>query len=665
MKSGDLRVELYMSAGWVDVSDDVMSATWNRGRASVTEEWKVGGASIVVYDPTRTYDPLNESGTHYGLLTGGVPVRVSVRRGAGDAWTVMFLGVVDRFVPESWSGDTVASTTIECNGKLFDLVVPMPDFVGDHVAKLMGQGRAGCFYTFNFDNDVEGDSFAGGFVEDVSGRGSHGAGYTSVLVPTAGVVDSGTGGIDLTGDGGVVAPLPADLLRSGSEGFLVVMSITMDGNGGSGFHPSYYRWMLFGEGVSADHVTLHIEEELATPSTPAGTDPMKLYAFVEDDSISILTGVLTVGTRADWVNKKRTVYFAADQLNFTFGAASEDGTTIGGATVVEKTQANPYRGVDGGTPQPTWTGNRLTQFGRGWRTDFTGPGFSGEVHAAAAAHAATPADRATAIGAAVVAYGWIPRLTTDRVDTFVDLAGIDPGDWSSTITSTIRVNEYAPVGGRTAIELLREAVAMEQGKLFQEIGGGIVVEDFVAAGTRGLTSAATFTDQPGGALFYLDGSAPITTAIEELINRVTVRTPTGYQVTVTDAASVTAHGLRAVDVSLPFAANSAADDYADLMVRRFKTQRPYITEITVDPDSDPDEWWPQLVARDIGDRVTVERQPLGVGSVSSVESIIEGDMWAWTAEQGFAVTYYFSPAETLGGAFVLDSSTLDGPYILG
>ena len=128
-----------------------------------------------------------------------------------------------------------------------------------------------------------------------------------------------------------------------------------------------------------------------------------------------------------------------------------------------------------------------------------------------------------------------------------------------------------------------------------------------------------------------------------------------YIYTAENAASITAYKDRPAEYSLIVASETTADSFADAIVDRFKDQQKHVSSITVNPKSKNEtdatvDWWDELDARDIGDRVNVERQPAQTGTITTVASVIEGETWTWDADLDLLVfTFYLSPAAHYDG----------------
>lgn len=139
--------------------------------------------------------------------------------------------------------------------------------------------------------------------------------------------------------------------------------------------------------------------------------------------------------------------------------------------------------------------------------------------------------------------------------------------------------------------------------------------------TRSNTSQATFGDAAGELAYtdiVIDGGSEIT-----IRNDVTVTRNGGTPQHVSDATSITAYTKHTYSESGSYDETDAtALTKATAILARFKDPKLRITEITIMPGGDPDNLYPQVLGRKIGDRITVKRRPQGLGT-----DVISQDCW--------------------------------------
>lgn len=110
--------------------------------------------------------------------------------------------------------------------------------------------------------------------------------------------------------------------------------------------------------------------------------------------------------------------------------------------------------------------------------------------------------------------------------------------------------------------------------------------------------------------------------------------------------------------------DAEAAEYARWIIRQFADQDQRVEQITLDPDgidtvsAPAADLWPQVVGRQIGDRITVRRRPLG-GTMFETECWIEGVSHDIAPiETGKWVTKFDLSDATRSAAFVLDHTDL-------
>lgn len=174
-----------LSIDWVDITDDVMEIHTVRGRQAEFEDFTAGTCSLILYDETRTYDPLNADGPYYGQLTANLPVRITatvdvstypVWRGYTDEWRVEYR-------------EGGASAEVICNAT--DAFRPLAErrFPDPYLAALDAIGRPDAWYQC--------DSTDGNVLVNTGSVGKDGQILQSV---------STTDALSLSSDGAVVLP---------------------------------------------------------------------------------------------------------------------------------------------------------------------------------------------------------------------------------------------------------------------------------------------------------------------------------------------------------------------------------------------------------------------------------------------------------------------------
>lgn len=115
-----IKVELYYSAAWNDITADVNSLNGiqiTRGRSNESGNIEPSSCNMTLRNPTGKYSPRNPNSPLYGLIGRNTPIRVSVQ--IGGVWYQRFIGEVTAW-PQKWGkkGATQSFAPIECAGVL-------------------------------------------------------------------------------------------------------------------------------------------------------------------------------------------------------------------------------------------------------------------------------------------------------------------------------------------------------------------------------------------------------------------------------------------------------------------------------------------------------------------------------------------------------------------
>lgn len=684
-----LKFEIELDGNNIDVTSYVKTATARRGRAhALAENWP-GQANLVLHDPDRDFDPFNNGTRIIGGntfdqddLIQGAKVTISLRKNAASAYKIRWAGEVDDWLPTTWEGDntdTNPAVVVSCIGRVGNLNRILTPTAGDMLDDKMKRAPSGCWYTFDTANGT-----TGGNVEDFSRFAANATVFTNessgTTTYTAGTNFSSGDSVQLvnqdnhTGADVVRSTMTPDTMRTGSGGFIMVAEIRVEANPGS-FQASrnWDVWVIASDGRDgtaqsepSDGWSLFLREDrnsVGTNITDNNNDmDLVFVAMSHEDGTNGDTWTLinSVGVRDDWVNHERAVILISDGTTLRVYAVSLDGDTIDSSTSLEFSGAwsnltlAGVREYDYDAPKP-YVRFGAKPLGTGTRfiaqAVIDGAGFSGEFRTAALAACGANESWGDQFAAAVLADGAIVIPgASDRIDSFLTDIGFPSADFTKDITSGLSYLHPPNVGRATALTRVNELCVNEQGRLCQKVGGDVEFDDFSACQTQSAANGEpTYSDQhETGDYPYED--AVLTTGRGQIVNRCTTRLESGYIHTADDATSQSKHGDRPAEYDLILASEDDADTFADTIVDRFATQRKHIAQIVVNPKSKNEndatvDWWAELDARDIGDRVNVERQPAGTGTVTSVASVIEGESWSWNASADqLLFTFYFSPA---------------------
>ena len=205
-----------------------------------------------------------------------------------------------------------------------------------------------------------------------------------------------------------------------------------------------------------------------------------------------------------------------------------------------------------------------------------------------------------------------------------------------------------------ALDELQLVGESELGELFMDAGGRVVFRNRQAILTdaRSNTSQATFG--PGN-LPYQD----VTLAYDDttLVNLAQVTREGGATQTAQDDTSIATYLTHtSTQDGLLMENDTEAQSYAQFVVFIGKDPELRFTQMVVKPQRDPANLWPQVLGREVGDRITVKLDPPGGGDTISRDVFIRGIEHA--ASPGSWQTTWTLQSATKYAFFVLNNATL-------
>lgn len=179
------------------------------------------------------------------------------------------------------------------------------------------------------------------------------------------------------------------------------------------------------------------------------------------------------------------------------------------------------------------------------------------------------------------------------------------------------------------LEMVQRLADTEAGQTYMDGAGNVVHRPRSAlwAEPRSNTSQATYGDvHSGEALVYVAEGFALHRDEAQIRNPVTAERSGGVSFTVEDVTYSTGrYGERA------WSAPATYDDSDVVMVSRawalltrYKDLGTRLRAMRLTPHRDPDNLWPEAWGREIGDRITIQRRPLGTGNTIQVDQILEG-----------------------------------------
>lgn len=219
--------------------------------------------------------------------------------------------------------------------------------------------------------------------------------------------------------------------------------------------------------------------------------------------------------------------------------------------------------------------------------------------------------------------------------------------------------------GTSALDHMRLVRDSEQGFLFVNGAGLLTFQGRYRRYTSPYTtSQATFGELTGsGELLYVSVKPSFDDA--HIFNAASVTRAGGAEQVASDSGSQTSYGLSAFSKSgLLNATDNDAGAIANYVVARYAQPQLRIDQIVLDGEADPTHLWPQMLGREISDRVTVKRRPPGGGSAISQDCHIEQITHSYSvANDDWRTSWMLSPADTTT-YFVIDSSSVNGAAVL-
>lgn len=331
-----------------------------------------------------------------------------------------------------------------------------------------------------------------------------------------------------------------------------------------------------------------------------------------------------------------------------------DPTNLAGPYVsAGETQVEPMRPVIFSATYAGVDYALATGYADSWNIDWAGPNWSEVSVPFTDAFQTLEEDNRTAVaavGAGEASGARINRIL-DSVGWPADKRAIDTGDITVPATT---------LEGPALTELQAVADA-ELGALYIRGDGVVVFRERTAILTdpRSTTSQATFGDGGGAELPYKDGGLAFSSDTATMINRVKAQRDGGAEIVLEDAASIQKYKVKApISTSdLLLEDDTAVTAWASYLLAVSKTPELRFTSMEVWPRVDPDNLWPQVLGREIGDRITVIRRPPGGGDpivrdvfIRGIQHTVTADNWitTWTFESASKFAFMILDADPGG-----------------
>ena len=218
---------------------------------------------------------------------------------------------------------------------------------------------------------------------------------------------------------------------------------------------------------------------------------------------------------------------------------------------------------------------------------------------------------------------WDGDTTGTRIGRILDMVGW-PASLRDIDTGDSTMQSFAYTADMTALDAILQAADTELGLTGITKDGKVlhVARSALFAETRFNTSQATFGDGRGAAtLRYVADSFDLSVDHEQVRNPISADRAGGVRITAEDTALSDPN----VNGQHGWAAPTAYDrsdavmrDRASYLLTRYKAAKTRVKNAIVKPYIDTATHWPQALGRELGDRTTWQRTPLGQGAETSI-----------------------------------------------
>lgn len=598
-----------LAMDWDDITSDVFEISVTRGRESEFERFPASTATILLRNEDRTYDPLNTSSPYYGQLLPNVPIRItatvdsteySVWRGYVDGW------------PTVWSEAGFAAEVQVAATDAFKLLAErrMPDTLRTWLDGTFTPGLPG--FWARMDNAIDNVLVNDGTV-----------GHDGVALAALDAVDP------LVPTSTAALRLPALVCAEAAEytyaAYFPIKDVVLDDVTTGDTWTISAVVQFNGRGFRGIFETEHqANNPLVVLSTNNYSARVNTIGFYIDGGLANITGTSgkDVGDGAVHhivlVRSGTGAYLYIDGVLDTIGSNPsatgwETGSTgrhIIGRSPLGPTTQGPEIVID---EIMAWPGTALSGTQVAELYDALTVGFSEEV------------STGIAIDRVLDEIFWLPDLR-------------------SSLLGEVIVKLPANPAGRGVLELLQLIADSEGGRFYVDKEGKLYHEPRSADISESPTIAYTFTDNNRDTnptdVGLADGTLKITIDDKLTFDAAEVTREGG----VTQRAALNDTPLRTITrTGLLFLTDSQSLGLASWYPFRYGTPQPRTESWTVNPEVYPDDWG-TILDLEIGDRVSIEITPGGVGSAIELEQHISYIEHRITPEEWF-ITFNGTPVD--------------------
>lgn len=626
----DLKVEIApgytprtVAPTWVDVTDLVAwELVCERGRFGSGSSAPAGSMRVNFDDPSRILDGANTAGTHAPYIRPRLPVRFRATYSAVDypIWRGHLTTPGHAYPPD---GDDTSS--FDC----VDLLAVMASV--DTSERSAWATALEALAPLGWWRLGEATPIDNNTATDETGR--YPGRYAGTSTTTTGLIDDEDSPAINTGTTGQVQ-LDRNVITAGGAAHSLVFRFRCPAV--TAQEQALVSLGFTGSAALGDDVfTIAIAGTLLSPP---GTTPGQLYLLTSEDVGGTSYNLATLASVADGLAHTVTATFINDTRRlYVDGVLVDEQLTAAGASPFSKTS------IVAGDPAALWIGTT-----DGFNSNHADNTVIDDVVLLPVE--LTAAQALDLHDAAVDS--WAGETTGARIARAANLAGIPAGlqDIAAGISTVVGWN-----GGQSTLDVADTANTTEQGILVVAADGKVTFENRHAHLTD--STAATFGDT-GSDLTYCGHK---TEQGEHLIiNRATFTSPAGTAFA-EDTASIAVYDIHSTRRT------TIDDDQANLvagaqhLIARYNGPEQRIVGLEIDPMFDPANLWPQVLGRDIGDRILVKRTPSSGSAISQTVTIV-GVRHTLSKTEGWRTFWSLSDADTTDFA-ISDVSTSDGPAV--
>lgn len=598
---------------------------WETGRQRDDADWPAAEATLTLKNDDRLFDPENTSSTYYGQLKPLVPFRIRATYDGGGTYDDQYYGFVD----SGWVQGLQPPDGIVCNIHLVDLLGVLAgrkELPAVFDAAVLGE-EPDAFWRLGQNGTESVPDIASTHHGHVVGQPSE---LSARLIPGSGgalefnAIDDDTDRVDISRSPIITDPFAATVV--------VVFRALLPADAGS-IHPLFFQ----GDGtISGKKFIVYIDTD----------DELKLIAAAGPSGAFGWTSDVPV------TDGEPHIAFAVERANGS-GIALDDALVNAVSTATFGQKGNGV--AIGGTPlaAPGYTDNQ----------------YEGQIAAVAVFNRETTFTERQAI-----LNGW-RSLDGQRSDQQIRWAlgqlGVPPG--LIDLDEGRAIMGPADTEGLDALEFIRRVARTEQGAFFIDHRGGgklRLTERYHAwLDTRATAIQATFSDDPGpvelfGAVRVEPDALQVEpNGLDSIVNRWTVAWRDGEE-TAEDTASVAEYGARGDSIDTQAATPSQALGIAQFKAALTAQPLSRIRGVGLLPGA-AENAFPVATGVRLLDRIAYRSQPAATGSVITKALTVEGCRHR-VEGRSWRTDFYTSAAlDTQTSLFILGTSELDGPDVLG